>query len=51
MACSAELFLDAGQALRIDVDQCNVPAVLGQCPGGDSADPRRTTGSGDNGGA
>jgi hypothetical protein len=47
MACRAELFLHAGQAIGIDVDQSNVPAALCQDPSGDSADSGRTARAGD----
>ena len=49
MARLAKLLLHASKALGIDVDQRDVPAVLGQNPGGDSADACRTAGPGDDG--
>ena len=47
----AQLGLDRGEAVGVDVDQRDVPAVLGQHPGGHPADPGRATGPGDDGGA
>ena len=44
MACIPELFLNHGQAVGVDIDQSDVPAVLGEQPGGSSADPRRPSG-------
>ena len=47
----AQLGLHRGKSVGVDVDQGDVPAVLGQDPGGDPADPGRAAGAGDDGGA
>ena len=51
MTCVAQLGLNDGQAVGVDVDQGDVPAILSQDPGGDPADPGRTAGAGDDSGA
>ena len=47
MARLAKLLLHASKALGIYVDERDVPAVLGQHLGGDSSNPSRTAGAGD----
>ena len=51
MTCVAQLGLNDGQAIGVDVDQGDMPAILSQDPGSDPADPGRTAGAGDDGGA